>query len=312
MKPMPFVCVVMPNWNGKDDTLECLDSLRKLNYPKGRMEIIVVDNGSKDGSPECIKEIFSAMKQDGYSSLKLIELPENMGAPAAINKGIKNAQPDYDYIFKIDNDIVMDRECLISLIKVMETDLKIGIAGGKVYQYGSEYLIQSAGADINLWLGTTPPRGDGEVDHHQYDKIDEVDYVCGAGMMVKSLVIREIGLLDQAYFVYYDETDWSLRANRAGFKVVFVPDAIMWHKRSATTLKISGFVLYHMNRSRTILERKHANFLQYCCFNLYTCCYEFPIWILKNFAGSLSHVKYFFRGIWDGHWAKIIPPEDIS
>ncbi len=102
----PFVSVVFPNRNGKDDTLECLNSLRKLEYPKNRLEIIISDNGSTDGSQKAIKELFSTMKNERWYNLKLIENKQNLGPCVARNKGIEKANKRYKYIWLMDNDIV--------------------------------------------------------------------------------------------------------------------------------------------------------------------------------------------------------------
>jgi GT2 family glycosyltransferase len=302
---MPFVSVVMPNWNGKDDTLECLDSLRNLNYPKDRVEIIVVDNGSKDGSPEIIKEKFSAMKQDGYSSLKLIELPKNVGAPAAINRGIENAQPDYDYVFKIDNDVVFDKESLRELVRVSENDENIGIAGGKVYFFENKRLIQSAGGKMNLWRGWAITTGYKEMDIGQYEKVQEVDWICGAFMLLKKKTVEEIGLFDDIFFVYYDETDFAIRAKRANYKVLYTPYAMIWHKLSVAVQKIRNLNLHYMTRNRIIFQRKHSHNFQFFFFNLSFWFYEFPIRFIKELRKDRRILEVYVNAIREGYFTPL-------
>ena len=303
--PMPFVSVVMPNWNGKDDTLECLDSLRNLNYSKDRIEIIIVDNGSKDGSPETIKEKFSEMKQDGFFSLKLIELPENIGAPAAINRGIKNAHSDYDYIFKIDNDVIFDNESLNELVKASEKDERVGIAGGKVYFFENRKLIQSAGGKINLWRGWAMTIGYKEMDVGQYEKVQEVDWICGASMLLKKKIVKEIGLFDDIYFVYYDETDFAIRTKRARYKVLYIPYAIIWHKLSVAVQKIRNLSLHYMTRNRIIFQRKYSNNFQYLFFNLFFWFYEFPIRFIKEFRKDRRILGVFINAVREGYFTPI-------
>ena len=302
---MPFVSVVMPNWNGKDDTLECLDSLRNLDYPKDRLEIIIVDNGSQDGSPQIIKEKYSEMNHDGFFSLKLIELPENIGAPAAINRRIKNAHPDYDYIFKIDNDVVFDNKSLRELVKASEKDEKVGIAGGKVYFFENMKLIQSAGGKINLWRGWAITIGYKEMDVGQYERVQEVDWICGASMLLKKKAIEEIGLFDYKYFVYYDETDLAIRTKRARYKVLYIPYAIIWHKLSVSVQKIRGLGLYYMTRNRIIFQRKHSNNFQYLFFNLYFWFYEFPIRFIKELRKDKGTLGVFIKAVRAGYFTPI-------
>lgn len=305
VEKVPFVSVIMPNWNGKDDTLECLDSLRQLNYAKDRMEIIIVDNGSEDGSQEAIRNKYQEMRDDGYWRLLLLENGKNLGAPAAYNRGIRAANPDYDYILKIDNDVIFDEECLRELVKTAEEDEKIGIVGGKVYFFEDKTLIQSAGGKIGIWRGRIPTIGYKEKDVGQYDKLQEVDWVCGALMLLKRKVINKIGLLDDRYFVYYDETDWAIRAKRVGFKIIYVPHAKIWHKLSVAVKKVKDFGMYYMTRNRIIFQRKFCNNIQYIFFNLYFWCREFPVRMVKEFGKNWGMLKVFIRAVLDGYSIQI-------
>ncbi len=302
VEKIPFVSVVMPNWNGRDDTLECLDSLRQLNYPHNRLEIIVVDNGSQDGSAEAIKLKYEQMKSDGFSSLRLIELDKNMGAPAAINKGIKAACPEYDYILKLDNDVVLDRDCLVHMIQIAENDNQVGIVGGKVLYYSDPHTIWLTGGKLNLWLMRIEDRNRGRSIHADgNERAEAVDDLPGCALLIKRHLLDRIGLFDERYFVYADDTDYCLRSRNTGFKNIYNPQANIWHKVSQATNRVSGTSIYYMARSRILLERKHANFWQYLFFNIYSWCYDYARFILCHLVKERKLLKPFLRGIRAGY-----------
>ncbi len=298
----PFVSVVMPNWNGKDDTLECLDSLRKLNYPHHRLEIIVVDNGSQDGSAGAIRLRYEQMKSDDFSSLRLIELDRNMGAPAAINRGIESAHPDYDYILKLDNDVVLDRECLAHMTHIAEGDEQVGIVGGKVLYYSDPHTIWLTGGKLNLWLMRIEDRNKGKRAHAGGDeKVESLDDLPGCALLIGKRLLDRIGLFDEDYFVYADDTDYCLRSRNAGFKNIYNPRARIWHKVSQATKRVSGASIYYMARNRILLVRKHANFWQYLFFNIYSWCYDYARFILCHLVRERRLLKPFLRGIQAGY-----------
>ncbi len=309
---MPFVSIVMPNWNGKYDTLECLDSLRNLDYPKDRLEIIIVDNGSRDNSPQIIREKYSEMNQDGFFSLKLIEQAENIGAPAAINKGIKTANKKFDYIFKLDNDVVIDKDCLRNLVVVANTDNDCGLAGAKVLYYSEPTTIWLTGGKLNLWLMRTKDRNRGKREKAILnEEIESLDDLPGCALLISKKSINQIGLFDENYFVYADDTDYCLRSKRAGFKNLYNPKARVWHKVSQTTNKISGIYIYYMIRNRIILQRKHSTLLRFFIFNLYCWCYEYPRFFISYLMKERHILKSLIRGIWDGYTNMIVKDNKI-
>lgn len=247
----PFVSIIFPNWNGKKDTLECLDSLRKLNYPKSRMEIIITDNGSTDSSQAAITEKYGEMEDERWHNLKLIEIGENIGAPAAYNRGIQQANRNYDYIWKLDNDVVVDPNALVKLVKVGEINERIGGIGPYIKNYYLPNVSIKQGMNISLWTGNRAILSKGH------------DYASGCSLLIRESVISKIGLLDETYFVYWDDTDFCLRMLRDDYGIQLVRKSIVYHKVSQTTNNISSvFPLYYMTRNRFIIIGKFSNSLQ--------------------------------------------------
>ena len=217
----PRVYVIILNWNGKEETLRCLSSVLEMDYPCYR--VLVVDNASSDGSVEAIRAAFPAVE--------LLVNKGNLGFSAGNNEGIQYAlHGGADYVLLLNNDTQVERNALTALVAGCEADPAVGLASGKVYYFDRPQVIYYAGAK----QGRLPllPRviGVGEEDHGQYEQAQEVDYVWGQAMLIKRQVIESVGLLDPQFFMYYEDLDYCLRAKRAGYKIVCLPAARVWHK----------------------------------------------------------------------------------
>jgi hypothetical protein len=223
----PRVCIILLNWNGINDTLECLEYLEKVNYPN--YEIIVVDNASTGNDVEILKK-----KCGNY---RIIENSKNYGFAEGNNIGMKLAlddNPPPDYFLLLNNDTIVAPDFLTELIKVAEGNAAIGIVGPKIYFYdfeGSNSIIWSAGGKVSWWrepfyyhLGYT------HNDSPEYQVVKEVGFVSGAAMMLKRGVAEEISFLNSHYFFGYEEIECCLKARKAGYKIVYVPNAKVWHK----------------------------------------------------------------------------------
>jgi len=224
----PKVFIIILNWNGLQDTLECLESVSALNYPQ--YEIVVVDNGSTDKPTKAIA--------DKYPKVKLILNDENLGYSGGNNVGIKHAlEHDAEYVWLLNNDTVVDADALLSLINITEKDQSIGIAGSKIYYFDNPGKIWFAGSHIYWWRGYSDHNGKDNMDNGQYDNVEQVDRVTGCSMLVKKEVCNKVGILDENFFLYVEEVDWCVRARKAGFKCIFVPSSVVHHKISASVAK---------------------------------------------------------------------------
>jgi len=205
---------------------------------------MVVDNGSKDGTEEAIKDYkLPNMKY------KFLQSGANLGFAGGNNVGIKDAlKRGYEYIILMNNDLILPPDIVVKLVSYMEKNPEVGVSSPKMYfakgyefhkdRYTKEELgkvIWYAGGVIDRENVYSKHRGVDETDKGQYDKIEETDFANGAAVVIRREVFKKIGLLDQSFFLYWEDADFSERARRAGFKIIYYPETWMWHKVSAST-----------------------------------------------------------------------------
>lgn len=245
---MPKVSIIIVNWNGWRDTIECLKSLQAINYPN--FEVILVDNGSTDDSISNLKPITSVLK---YKAT-LIEIGKNLGFSGGNNIGIKYAlENNADYLLFLNNDTAVEPEFLKKLIKTGESDAKIGIIGPKIYYFDEPNRIWSAGGNMNWFGGNTQLGGDQvETELPQNIMPKNIELVSGCAMLIKKEVLEKTRFLYEPYFLYYEDVDFCLRARKAGYGCVIVFDAKIWHKISRSTIKF-GKPIFHYYNHRNIL-----------------------------------------------------------
>jgi GT2 family glycosyltransferase len=226
------VCIIIINWNGLEDTIECLESLKKIVYP--HYEIIVVDNASSGNDVEVLKETYG-------DYIHIITNDKNYGFSEGNNIGIRYALArQSDYVFLLNNDTIVDANFLTELVLVAEESDKGGILGGKIYYYASPNRFQSVGGKIHWWLGYIQDIS-GKDDVGQFDQVAERDYVYATAMLIKRQVIEELGLLDSSLFFGMEDYDYCARAKKAGFQVLYIPGAKIWHKQGASRNKLPDY-----------------------------------------------------------------------
>ena len=257
----PKVSIIIVNWNGKTDTLECLESLKNNDYPN--YEVVIIDNGSKEKF------------QVSDPKIKVIYNKENLGFSGGNNVGIKYALKNKaNYILLLNNDTIVSNDFLSKMVKVAKRDDKIGMVGPKIYFHNEKTRLRPAtegttarqekiwfaGGKINWLYNKGTMIGYNEVDNGQYDKpeIQKTDYITGCCVLVKKEVIKKIGLIPEEYFLYYEDTDWSLKAQKQGYKCVFTPKATIWHKGSKSSIAESPSYIYYHIRNGLILAKKYA------------------------------------------------------
>ena len=289
----PKVSIVIVNWNNFADTSECLESLKKITYPN--YEIILVDNGSDGDDVRLIKETFN-------NYVRLIENDSNFGFAEGCNIGIEDALGrGADYVALLNNDTVVAPDFLDELISIVDSDKKVGIAGGMVYCYEIPEMIWFAGGTINYWTGTTLIRGSGEADRGQFEEIIEVDWICGCFMVISRNLLQTVGMLDKRFFFGWEDADLCVRATKAGFKILFVPGSKIWHKTLPPEKqeRLMGLPVYYATKGRFIFIEKHFSRLQLASAGLYFIV-KFP-WILWDYSRILGKWKvplYIVWGIW--------------
>jgi GT2 family glycosyltransferase len=252
----PKILIIILNWNGKEDTLECLESTIKIDYDN--YEIVVVDNGSTDDSVKSIRE--------KYPQLKLIENKANLGYAEGNNVGIRYAlSENADYILLLNNDTIVDKNLLTNFIEASQAYPQAGILGAKIYYFNTPDKIWFAGGTWKIDKADSQHIGVNQIeDNVSWNDIKEIDYACGCALLIKAEVVQKIGLLDSRFFLLWEEVDWCYRSKKLGYQCLIVPSAIVWHKISASFVGGQGKSMqqYFMERNRLLCMEKHLPFNQ--------------------------------------------------
>lgn len=302
----PAVSIIILNWNGWKNTLECLESLFQIEYDN--YHVILVDNHSEDDSLERIRDYcngsletsspffryrkdnkpidvlnHSKIEAEGIKQvspdflahpsnkkLTIIKNDKNYGFAEGNNIGIRYTSKvlKSDYILLLNNDTTVNKDFLRKLIMYAEDEEEIGLIGPKIYYYDSPGVFNSAGGIINWRSGKGVNIGIGEIDSGQFNYINEVDCLLGACILIKSRVLSDIGLLDEKFFLLLEETDFCLRAKKAGYKIIFFPESVIYHKEGFSG-KRGPLNLYYMYRNRLLFFKKHKPLLKFYIFFFY-------------------------------------------
>jgi GT2 family glycosyltransferase len=236
------VSIIVLNWNGKRFLADCLEALRGQTHVN--REIILVDNGSTDLSVQFVKESFP--------DVKIVELSENVGFSGGNLEGLKVAGGEFTAL--VNNDARVDKEWLERLIQPMVEDSKIGVCASKLILEGTR-TINSAGGRITT-AGVGFDRGFGESDE-LYNIAEFVFGACAAAVLYRRKMLEEIGFFDEDFFLYGEDTDLSFRAQLAGWKCMYVPTAVVYHKGHATAGRYSDLHVYHHTRNQEFVWLKN-------------------------------------------------------
>jgi len=234
----PKVFIVILNWNGLEDTLECLASVAQLDYPF--RQTLVVDNGSTDGSPERLRI--------AYPNLILIEHRANLGYTGGNNAGMRYAMTHgADYVWLLNNDAVVEPTSLSRLVTTASQDENIGLISPSIYDYSERDRVQFVGelADVaRQRLIRAPDPREAQPARSSYRPV-----LWGTALFVRSTVIQRVGYLDDRYFAYFEDFDYSLRALDAGFRILVEPEALVYHKWAGSSGADSPFRVYLFTRN---------------------------------------------------------------
>lgn len=246
---LPKITVVLPTLNRKKSLQESLKSLYKMEYPYHKQEVIVIDNGSTDNTSLFVKEKFP--------KVKLITLPRNIGFAPALNVGIKKAKGSY--IFITNDDVIFNRNCLSELVKLAQSDKTIGIIGGKMFFRDRPKRMALPGFRVNIWLGYHP------YDFKGKDQVREMDVATGGCMLMRKSMLKFTGLFDEGFFFCGEDYDLCFRARIAGFKVMYCPTALIWHKfLGSSAQSFSSLFAHYRGKFRFMLI--HATIIQLLVF----------------------------------------------
>ncbi len=302
----PEVSIVILNWNGWEDTVECLESIFLIDYPN--YQIVIVDNGSHDQSIERIRkytrgklEVKSSFTSgtsssrhhkmveftlnevsdrisidkevlDSIGQIVLIKSEKNYGFAEGNNIGIRFALNylDPDYVLLLNNDTFVETTFLQYLVDIAETDEAVGIVGPKVYYYHKPEIINSAGVLMNWPSGIGTNLGIGDIDRGQFDRVLDLDALIGVCLLVRTSLFKKIGYLDKKFFLLLEETDFCIRAKKSNFRIIFHPKSKVYHKEGFSG-KLNPSSLYFTSRNRLFLIRKHQTMGKIFIYTILIC-----------------------------------------
>jgi len=340
---MPRVSIIILNWNGWEDTLECLESLYQLDYQNFR--VIVVDNASNDDSINQIAKYcsgnipiesrffkyksenkpinfhefntsdikfidpseISVMRDSLENTLCLLKNGNNDGFAIGNNIGIDFALRylDPDFLLLLNNDTVVETNFLRKLVEISYSDNNIGVTSPEIFEYYDPKKIQYSSDKFNFYLGTIIPSKKGPINGFM-----ESDTVCGASMGIKREVIAKIGYLPTDYFMLWEDIDYSINVKRQGFLCGYAHGSKIWHKGSVSLGKIGNPDRIRLSiKNRILLWKKYATGSQMICFLLSLLIYHFPILFLVGLIKSKQKKQFcknFFIGIYRGVLFSII------
>ncbi len=254
------VFIVVLNYKNLEDTISCLASLRKITY--NRYRIVVVDNDSRDGSYEYLKE--------HETDCCIIQSGENRGYAAGNNVGIHYAlEQGAEYVCILNNDVEVEPDFLTKLVQYMESEPDVGMTGPVVYEYNQREKIQSAGFSICVRTGRTQPLWQGKHKKELSGKhIIVSDGLSGTCLLIKRDVLETTGLIPENYFLFFEEMEWCLNIRKNGYKLATVLAAAVYHKGSATLKKTGTLSRYYMARNQALFVRRNGTTLDLCTFLL--------------------------------------------
>lgn len=232
----PPVAIVIVNWNGWPDTIECLASLQKLNYPD--FKVFVADNGLTDGSPARIRE-------RRFARVEVIETGQNLGFAGGNNAGLRQAlEGNFQYFWLLNNDTTVDPDALRYLVERLREKSGAGICGSTILYYDRPSKIWAQGGRYNRWYAEGRHLGINQTFEPRrladYQKLErQLDYVVGASMLVSRPFLNDIGLMSEEYFIFFEEIDWSCRS-RGRYSLAYAPASLVYHKVGSSIDRKAG------------------------------------------------------------------------
>lgn len=297
---LPLVYIIILNYNGWRDTIECLESVYQNNYPNYR--VIVIDNGSQDGETEKIRE----WAKNNDREPVIIANEKNLGFAGGNNVGIKHALKNIaDYMLLLNNDTVVERDFLKEMVRTAESSKDIGIIGGKIYYYNDRNKIWYKGGKVSWLLGGGIHHGKGRYEKDINSDIHEVTFITGCMMLIKRSTIEKIDLLDESYFLYCEDTDYCARALKNNIRMVVNLSSVIYHKENSTLDGWKPSHIYYLIRNRFLFMKKNApNIYSYLCF--YCCAMIIGVLIISRWllikkpelvSASLRAFRDYSKGI---------------
>lgn len=304
MEPIsqPKVAIIIVNWNGYDLTKACLESIKKLRYSK--FKTVLVDNDSLDHSGNKLKNEFP--------EIELLSSSENLGFTGGNNLGIKWAlDHSFDYVLLLNNDTVVERDFLDPLVFFLEQNPEYGAVQPKILFEGERHRIWNAGGGYFKWLEMSWSVGIGQEDLGQFDQEKDTPWITGCAILIRSAVINEAGMLDDRFFAYYEDVEWSFRIKKSGFRLRYLPQSKIYHVAGGSSKKIKTkegivppIIHYYRTRNHLFLIRKHANPLSFVLSLLYQTAKNAAFIVYLALNGRFQKVEAILKGHFEGLFSK--------
>lgn len=277
------IYIIIIHYKGINDTITLLENLTTLNYPD--FQVICINNNPLEDLKEAFLNLFKdknwnnefntekentlVFKCDNFKYPIILINQENKGYAGGVNAGLKYAlsKDDFSYVWILNNDLILDKNSLSELVSYAEDKknkgIKVGIVGSKLLYYWNPEILQGVGGKLNKYFALTKHIGGFEEDKGQYDReIDNIDYIIGASMFVPKEFLLDVGLMDERYFLYFEDVDWSERAKRKGYKLLYCWKSKVYHKEggsigsSSKGEKKSELADYYGVKNRIVFTKK--------------------------------------------------------
>jgi len=288
----PLVTIITVNYNQLEITCALFDSIRRNSYKN--IEVILVDNASKENPHQYVTE--------HYPEVISLRSEKNLGFAGGNNLALPHVNGEY--LFFVNNDAELTDNCIELLLSQFQKNPKLGIISPMLCYYPSEEtnhkkIVQFAGSTpVNNFTARNKTIGNLEEDKGQYTTPKPIPYIHGAAMMIPAKVMEVTGPMDEMFFLYYEELDWSERIRNAGFEVYVEPNALVYHKESVSVGKLSTLKTYYLNRNRILFMRRNKSGIQTILFCIFFGIATFPKnAIMFAVKGQWDHLKAFCRAI---------------
>lgn len=286
----PLVSIITINFNEALVTCELIASLSRVSYPT--IEIIVVDNASSTDGYFQIKE--------KYAWVKLLRSDTNLGFAGGNNLGLTKAQGKY--ILFLNNDTEVESGFLEPLVSAFENDPSLGLVSPQIRFFNSKHkqTIQYAGGkSINNFTGRGYYIGSGEQNRGQYQASKYTELIHGAAVLAPLSLLKEVGLMADIYFLYYEELDWCENVKRQGYKLGYVADSVVYHKASMSVGKVTGLKSYYMSRNRILYLRRNTKFFKAFIGIIFILLFNLPKTLIQHLLkNEFLLISEYLKGLW--------------
>jgi GT2 family glycosyltransferase len=301
---MDVACVIV-NWNQAQLTQQCVGSVVSGEHVPPW--IIVVDNGSQSDPGELAREV--------HAETIVLRNRCNLGFAGGANTGIEHAlKLGAEAVLIVNNDAVVGRTCVAELIAALGQDDRLAAVGAKTLTQERPPRIHTAYGILTFHGTLVQQQGWFEPDISKFNEFVHVDYISGCAMLLRRAALERVGLLDPAFFAYHEDLDWCMRARRAGYRVGYVPSALVYHRMHASTGGGGYFspITYLSARNSILVVRKNATRAEQLKFAFYLCGNTLKEGILRYRRGELGGFKWRLRGLRDGLLRRPVPVRELG